>query len=317
MAMSLNVKSAQNGFSLFGHMFQGTGNLFARDCLQNCDIWYQQKGFDMLITVDLDGSELLYCARIEYDKTGQLMSGMLGNKPMLEFTKSFKYLFKAILVNIENCADSKINQGLSELKGQTAVAKHGLYSNYANFLVMLGDTKAIPKDMKSDISETPSPVGLDFNKLEGKMAAMYAVGDADFTKEETTIVSCKGTGTPVPLCHAEALGQAVRGTSEGSVYYVAAISSIVALAYRFDINAKRLSIRVEPRKSTKLNIMSSAVSALKDAELITQAEGDNLKYASLHLQIDNAKSARRVLGAVIFDTLLFKPAGVNLEVKVT
>lgn len=309
MAVTLNIKAQQNPKELFKGMIPA-GDLL-NNCLDDCEIWYQKSSFDLIMKLELDGVPVVYCARIIYDKTGPLMAGTLGLKPLADFGTSFKYLLKRVsvhLVKIEQ--DYDLNGSAISMKATNASGVHGLYSSYANFLTVIGDVKAIPQGQSSDLNKKPTV--LDFSKLEAHVAASKV---DNFNQQSATIVTSDGNTPPVRLSQVEALGQAALGSSSTSVYYVAAIGPMVALAYRLNLASKTLSIRVEPRASVKLASGCEIAEKIKSADLTPYSEEGNLDYASLHVSVMSVKEARRVLGAVVADLDMFSPAGMDLKIK--
>jgi hypothetical protein len=99
------------------------------------------------------------------------------------------------------------------------------------------------------------------------------------------------TEEPVPLRDATQLYQPVRGTSEGSRYFLVASRADLKVAARY--RANRLSLRIEGEE------FKTYVENLKECGFTNINLGGNKPYASMHLDIDDPVLAKKALGAVV------------------
>jgi hypothetical protein len=105
--------------------------------------------------------------------------------------------------------------------------------------------------------------------------------------DDTKVASLEAMqGLPCPLANATKLYQPVRGSGEGTVYFVIAMCSGLNIAAR--CKGGTLSIRVEGFK------LESYANKLLEAGLDNHGH-----YASMHVKIDSDIIAKRVIGSVL------------------
>lgn len=292
MALTMNVKSTKSFYDLFPSMFTAatSNHKMMIDYCKSSEVYYQPKCIDILIPVEVGSSSYMYCIRVNTPLAGALMSGNIGKAPKQELAKGLKYLLSGAATDLTNGGLEALkidNAVVGTMSGQVGTCDYGLYFNYPSFLKAVGDAKATPKGMQET---APKDGLLDFSKLQ-------SAGGGEFKK----------------LTAASELGQPVQGTSSDSVYRVAALTTMLAVAYRYSSKQSRISIRLEPRKGNKFNSGSPLWATAQGAGMDVHF---NEAYASCHILVKSIKQARRVLGAILSD-LELETNKISFQIKDT
>jgi len=329
MAVTLNLKASKNFFELFPSVGMNWAPSI-RTMLKDAEIYYQTHCFDVLVKVE---ANKFHIARFETQHTGALMQGLLGNKPMLELSKSVAFTIKHFANKLTN--NDSYSAGVFSVAANACTMQHSTVEGYAKFLEYMGDSKACPAAHKPKVQTTPKPQGLDFNKLEAAVAETPEGNQKPLVEEgnqgEVASVSMghgiykeavvykkakhdehKNVGA-VHLTVVEALGQRTVGTNPTSIYYVCGLNSLLNAAYR--MKGDTFSFRVAAPKGVTLTKTAPMVERIIGCGLDVHYDGEKFDYASLHFSGMNYKSSRRVLGAMLADLDIFSPHECSLEIR--
>lgn len=192
------------------------------------------------------------------------------------------------------------------MKGQADTAQVALASNAVAELMKAG-LKAVGtvpvkpvEQFEAELSGSDAPVAPAVPKPKN-MIGGSASAQAKYDKLKQQGQAKKfleGLNLPVKLRDAKDLGQAVFGTSKGSVYWTIAVSERVKIAAR--VQGTSISIRAEGEP------IGTEIAALKASGLTPASEG----HYSMHLEAGQVPVAR-VLGAFLLGV------GIPFDVQVT
>lgn len=151
--------------------------------------------------------------------------------------------------------------------------------------VQAGEAQKMPGTYNAEQAKT---IVAEFTKLH-VTCEVTETAAAPFVVPNPTVTKPLPSSAVMSLREAQAIGQKVRGTSDGSVYVTVAVGERVKLAVKKSGDTGPVSIRAEWKNATQAEktLLSAAGMSLKN------------DYASIHLTPTMEAKAPRIIGAFI------------------